>query len=171
MGGHQERNKRAGTENVAGIVGIGTAVNLIYNEFDSYNNKLKYLRDYYITQIEKNIPNIKLNGDKVKRLPGNANISFDGIDAGQLLLNLDAYGICASAGSACSSGSIDPSHVLMAIGLPEEIARGSVRFTIGYENTMEEIDRTVDVLKRIIGNQRKMSDAYLRLTGQVKKAD
>ena len=95
MGGHQERNKRAGTENVAGIVGIGTAVNLIYNEFDSYNNKLKYLRDYYITQIEKNIPNIKLNGDKVKRLPGNANISFDGIDAGQLLLNLDAYGICA----------------------------------------------------------------------------
>ena len=137
MGGHQERNKRAGTENVAGIVGIGTAVNLIYDEFDSYNNKLKYLRDYYITQIEKNIPNIKLNGDKVKRLPGNANISFDGIDAGQLLLNLDAYGICASAGSACTSGSLEPSHVLIAIGLKENLTQGALRTTFGKDNTKE----------------------------------
>ena len=140
MGGHQERNKRAGTENVAGIVGIGTAVNLIYNEFDSYNNKLKYLRDYYITQIEKNIPNIKLNGDKVKRLPGNANISFDGIDAGQLLLNLDAYGICASAGSACTSGSLEPSHVLIAIGLKGNLAQGALRTTFGKDNTKEDVD-------------------------------
>ena len=105
------------------------------------------------------------------RLPGNVNMGFQFVEGETVLIMLDMEDICASAGSACSSGSIDPSHVLMAIGLPEEIARGSVRFTIGYENTMEEIDRTVDVLKRIIGNQRKMSDAYLRLTGQVKKAD
>ena len=150
MGGHQERNKRAGTENVAGIVGIGTAVNLIYNEFDSYNNKLKYLRDYYITQIEKNIPNIKLNGDKVKRLPGNANISFDGIDAGQLLLNLDAYGICASAGSACNTGEPGISHVIESIGVPKEYADGTIRFTLGEENTVREVDFVMDILKTAI---------------------
>lgn len=150
MGGHQERNKRAGTENVAGIVGIGTAVNLIYNEFDSYNNKLKYLRDYYITQIEKNIPNIKLNGDKVKRLPGNANISFDGIDAGQLLLNLDAYGICASAGSACSTGEALPSHVLTAIGLDSNLAKSALRVSFGRENTLEDVDFLVNKIKEFI---------------------
>ena len=150
MGGHQERNKRAGTENVAGIVGIGTAVNLIYNEFDSYNNKLKYLRDYYITQIEKNIPNIKLNGDKVKRLPGNANISFDGIDAGQLLLNLDAYGICASAGSACSTGNPEPSHVLVAIGLDRNLSEGTLRTTFGKDNTKQDVEFLVDSLVNII---------------------
>ena len=150
MGGHQERNKRAGTENVAGIVGIGTAVNLIYNEFDSYNNKLKYLRDYYITQIEKNIPNIKLNGDKVKRLPGNANISFDGIDAGQLLLNLDAYGICASAGSACSTGTPEPSHVLVAIGLSKCLLNGTLRTTFGKYNTKEDVEYLVKTITEII---------------------
>ncbi len=154
MGGHQERNKRAGTENVAGIVGIGTAVNLIYNEFDSYNNKLKYLRDYYITQIEKNIPNIKLNGDKVKRLPGNANISFDGIDAGQLLLNLDAYGICASAGSACTSGSLEPSHVLIAIGLKENLTQGALRTTFGKDNTKEDVDFLISCIKNSVNKLR-----------------
>ena len=154
MGGHQERNKRAGTENVAGIVGIGTAVNLIYDEFDSYNNKLKYLRDYYKTQIEKNIPNIKLNGDKVKRLPGNANISYDGIDARQLLLNLDAYGICASAGSACTSGSLEPSHVLIAIGLKENLTQGALRTTFGKDNTKEDVDFLISCIKNSVNKLR-----------------
>ena len=140
MGGHQERNKRAGTENVAGIVGIGTAVNLIYNEFDSYNNKLKYLRDYYITQIKKNIPNIKLNGEKVKRLPGNANISFDGIDAGQLLLNLDAYG--------------EPSHVLIAIALKENLTQGALRTTFGKDNTKEDVDFLISCIKNSVNKLR-----------------
>ena len=153
-GGGQQKDMRSGTENVAGIVGIGTAVNLIYNEFDSYNNKLKYLRDYYITQIEKNIPNIKLNGDKVKRLPGNANISFDGIDAGQLLLNLDAYGICASAGSACTSGSLEPSHVLIAIGLKENLTQGALRTTFGKDNTKEDVDFLISCIKNSVNKLR-----------------
>ena len=129
------------------------------------------LRNYMIKRIMSEIPYARVNGSMNDRLPGNVNMGFQFVEGETVLIMLDMEDICASAGSACSSGSIDPSHVLMAIGLPEEIARGSVRFTIGYENTMEEIDRTVDVLKRIIGNQRKMSDAYLRLTGQVKKAD
>ncbi len=145
-GGHQEKNKRAGTENVAGIVGLGKAIELAYKNFDQYNEKLTKLRDYYISQIEEKIPNAKLNGHRTKRLPGNANISFKGVDGQLLLLKLDENGICASSGSACTSGSLNPSHVLMAIGLPPEYAQGSLRITIGDENTKEDIDYLIKLL-------------------------
>lgn len=149
-GGHQERNMRAGTENVAGIVGLGKAIELSYKNFDEYNEKLTSLRDYYILQVEEKIPNIKLNGHRVKRLPGNANISFIGVDGEALLLNLDLKGICASSGSACTSGSLDPSHVLVAIGLSSEIAQGSLRVTFGDENTKEDVDYLVQSLVEIV---------------------
>lgn len=149
-GGHQERNMRAGTENVAGIVGLGKAIELAYKNFDEYNEKLTSLRDYYISQVEEKIPNVKLNGHRTKRLPGNANISFIGVDGEALLLNLDIKGICASSGSACTSGSLDPSHVLVAIGLPSEIAQGSLRVTFGDENTKEDVDYLVQSLIEIV---------------------
>lgn len=159
-GGHQERNKRAGTENVAGIIGIGKAIELIYENFDEYNKKLTDLRDYYISQVEEKIPYIKLNGHRTKRLPGNANISFRFIEGESLLLNLDMKGICASSGSACTSGSLDPSHVLLAIGLPHEIAHGSLRITFGYENTKEDVDFLVDTLVEVVQRLRNMSPLY-----------
>ena len=154
-GGHQERNMRAGTENVAGIVGLGKAIELAYKNFDEYNEKLTNLRDYYISQVEEKIPNVKLNGHRVKRLPGNANISFIGVDGEALLLNLDIRGICASSGSACTSGSLAPSHVLVAIGLSSEIAQGSLRVTFGDENTKEDVDYLVQSLVEIVGKLRK----------------
>lgn len=149
-GGHQESNKRAGTENVAGIVGLGKAIELIYNNFESYNAKLINLRDYYIDEIEKNFENIHLNGDRIDRLPGNANISFKGIDAGELLLKLDSYGICASAGSACTSGSLEPSHVLLAIGLKEDYAQGALRVSFGKDNNKEDVKYLIDCIKQSI---------------------
>lgn len=149
-GGHQESNKRAGTENVAGIVGLGKAIELIYNNFESYNAKLINLRDYYINEIEKNFENIHLNGDRIDRLPGNANISFKGIDAGELLLKLDSYGICASAGSACTSGSLEPSHVLLAIGLKEDYAQGALRVSFGKDNNKEDVKYLIDCIKQSI---------------------
>lgn len=155
-GGHQESNRRAGTENVAGIVGLGKAIELIYNDFENYNSKLISLRDYYIKQIENNIEDVHLNGDRIDRLPGNANISFRGIDAGELLLNLDANGICASAGSACTSGSLEPSHVLLAIGLKEEYAQGSLRVTFGKDNTKEDVDYLIECLKHNLGTGQKI---------------
>lgn len=159
-GGHQERNKRAGTENVAGIVGLGKAIEKIYENFDEYNEKLTNLRDYYIKRVEEEIPYIKLNGHRTNRLPGNANISFKFIEGEALLLNLDFKGICASTGSACASGSMNPSHVLLAIGLPHEIAHGSLRITIGEENTKEDIDYLVDCLVEITKKLRNMSPLY-----------
>ena len=123
-GGHQERNKRAGTENVPGIVGLGKAIEIAYRDLDEHTKQIKDLRDYYVSQVIKRIPYIKVNGDMKSRLPGNSNISFRFIEGEGLLLNLDLKGICASSGSACSSGSLDPSHVLLAIGLPHEIAHG-----------------------------------------------
>lgn len=146
-GGHQESNKRAGTENVAGIVAIGKAIELIYNDFERYNNKIITMRDYYIKKIEQTIPDVHLNGHRIDRLPGNANISFKGIDAEELLLNLDAYGICASAGSACTSGMLEPSHVLVATGLKEEYVQGALRTTFGMSNTMEDVDYLIDCIK------------------------
>lgn len=146
-GGHQEQNKRAGTENVASIVGMGKAIELIYKDFDNYNSKLKELRDFYISEIENKVPDVKLNGDRFDRLPGNANISFKGIDAGQLLLNLDAYGICASAGSACTAGSLDPSHVLIAIGLKEDYAQGALRTSFGLDNTIEDVKFLIEKIQ------------------------
>lgn len=149
-GGHQEKDKRAGTENVAGIVGMGKAIELSYKNFESYNNKLLDLREYYISKIEENIPDVKLNGHRTKRLPGNANISFKGVNGGDILLKLDAKGICASTGSACNSSSSEPSHVLTAIGLQPEYLQGSLRTTFGDENTKAQIDYLIENLKNII---------------------
>ena len=149
-GGHQERNKRAGTENVAEIVGLGEAIEEIYQNYETYNQKLIGLRDYYISEVQKRIPNTKLNGDKQKRLPGNANLSFKGINAQELLLGLDERGICASAGSACSSGETSPSHVLTAIGLQPEVAEGTLRVTFGKDNTKEEVEYLVNSLEEVI---------------------
>ena len=148
-GGHQEKNKRAGTENVAEIVGLGKAIELIYDEFDQYNKKLRDLRDYYFSEVEKKIPDIKINGDRENRLPGNANVSFKGVNAQKLLFSLDELGICASAGSACATGSLLPSHVLSAMGVPEIFASGTLRTTFGMENTKEDIDYLVECLKKI----------------------
>ena len=159
-GGHQERNKRAGTENVAGIVGMGKAIELAYSKLEEHNKKIKELRDYYVEQIKEKIPYIKINGDMEKRLPGNSNISFRFIEGESLLLNLDLKGICASSGSACTSGSLDPSHVLLAIGLPHEIAHGSLRISIGKYNTKEEVDYLIENLVEIVNRLREMSPLW-----------
>lgn len=159
-GGHQERNKRAGTENVAGIVGLGKAIELAYENLEEHNRKIKELRDYYVKQVQEKIPYIKINGDLENRLPGNSNISFRFIEGEGLLLNLDLKGICASSGSACTSGSLDPSHVLLAIGLPHEIAHGSLRISIGKYNTKEEIDYVVENLVEIVERLREMSPLW-----------
>lgn len=159
-GGHQEKNKRAGTENVPAIVGMGYAIEKAYNEFDEHVNKVKELRDYYVEQVKERIPYIKINGSMEKRLPGNSNISFRFIEGEGMLLNLDLKGICASSGSACTSGSLDPSHVLLAIGLPHEIAHGSLRISIGKYNTKEEVDYLLDNLVEIVEKLRNMSPLY-----------
>lgn len=139
-GGHQEKNKRAGTENIAGIVGLAKAIELADKNLEKYNNKLINLRDFYFDEITKYIPNVKINGSKEKRLPGNANVSFKNINGEQLLLELDSLGICASSGSACTSGQSEPSHVLTAIGLNAEYIQGSLRTTFGEENTKEDVE-------------------------------
>lgn len=149
-GGEQENNKRAGTENIAEIVGLGKAIELIYGELDDYNKKLKDLRDYYISKVQENIKDIKINGDLINRLPGNANISFKGINGSELLFKLDDAGICASAGSACSTSNPKPSHVLTAIGLDKDFLNGTLRISFGKDNTMEEVDYLINTLKEII---------------------
>ena len=149
-GGAQENGKRAGTENVAEIVGLGKAIELIYNEYNSYNEKIKKLRDYYITRVTNEIKGAKVNGDMVNRLPGNANISFKGVNGTKLLFELDKYGICASAGSACSTSNAEPSHVLTAIGLDKDLIEGTLRISFGKENTIEDVDFLIDTLKKII---------------------
>jgi len=154
-GGHQERNKRAGTENVAEIVGLGEAIEEIYQNYDAYNQKLIGLRDYYISETQRRIPSVKLNGDRQNRLPGNANISFPRINAQELLLELDEKGICASAGSACSSGQTSPSHVLTAIGLAPEVAEGTLRVTFGKDNTKEDVEYLVSNLEEAISKIKK----------------
>ena len=159
-GGAQERRRRAGTENVPGIVGYGAAAKRAAETMDVRTAKEVELRDHMIKRIISEIPYAKLNGDPVKRLPNNVNISFRFIEGESLLLMLDGYGICASSGSACTSGSLDPSHVLLAIGLPHEIAHGSLRLTLSEETTREEIDFTVDKLKDIVQNLRNMSPLY-----------
>ena len=159
-GGHQERNKRAGTENVAQIVGLGKACELAKNNLSQHMNHLKEIRDYYIKNVEEKIPYVKLNGDRERRLPGNANFSFRFIEGESLLLNLDLKGICASSGSACTSGSIDPSHVLVAIGLKNEMAQGALRTSFGEENTKEDIDFLISNLVEIVTRLRKMSTKY-----------
>ncbi|HOM01754.1 MAG TPA: cysteine desulfurase NifS [Acetivibrio sp.] len=159
-GGAQERGRRASTENVAGIVGMGKAIELATQNIEENNKKLIELRDRTIEEITKNIPFVKLNGDRYKRLPGNVNFSFEFIEGESLLLMLDMKGIAASSGSACTSGSLDPSHVLLAIGLPHEIAHGSLRLTFGVENTHEDIDYLMEVLPMIVNRLREMSPLY-----------
>ncbi len=159
-GGAQERGRRASTENIAGIVGLGKAIELATANIDAYNKKLIELRDRTIDEVMKRIPYVRLNGDRYKRLPGNVNFSFEFIEGESLLLMLDMKGIAASSGSACTSGSLDPSHVLLAIGLPHEIAHGSLRITFGEENTQEDVDYLLEVLPDIVGRLREMSPLY-----------
>ena len=156
-GGHQEKNKRAGTENVAGIVGLGKACELANINLESHMKHLKKLRDYFILETEKRIDSVKLNGSRERRLPGNANFSFSGVEGETILLKLDAKGICTSSGSACTSGSTAPSHVLKAIGLSDDLARGSLRVTFGEDNTKEDVDYLLDNLEEIVGRDRNMS--------------
>lgn len=149
-GGHQEKDKRAGTENVAEIVGLGKAIEMANFNIETYNRKLLELREYCIKQLKENIQDIKINGDLKERLPGNINVSFKGCDSNQILLELDKIGICASGGSACSSGSSLPSHVLLAIGLERSYLEGSIRLTLGEENTKEDIDYFIANITKII---------------------
>ncbi|MCL2865853.1 MAG: cysteine desulfurase NifS [Lachnospiraceae bacterium] len=159
-GGAQERKRRAGTENVPGIVGFGKAAEIRLAKMAETQKKERELQCYLIGQIEQKIPYARLNGDKEKRLANNVNISFRFIEGESLLIMLDMKGICASSGSACTSGSLDPSHVLLAIGLPHEIAHGSLRLTLSEETTKEELDYTVDTIKEIVQKLRKMSPLY-----------
>lgn len=159
-GGAQERGRRASTENIAGIVGLGKAIELATSNMEEHNKHLLALRERTIEEITKKIPFIKLNGDRQKRLPGNVNFSFEYIEGESLLLMLDMKGIAASSGSACTSGSLDPSHVLMAIGLPHEIAHGSLRVSFGEKNTQEDVDYLLEVLPMIVERLREMSPLY-----------
>lgn len=159
-GGGQEFGKRAGTENVSGIVGFGKAAELIASELEEQQKKLSYLRDKLIKGIMENISDVILNGHPVDRSPHNVNLCFKYIEGESLLLNLDLKGICASSGSACTSGSLEPSHVLLAIGLPHEIAHGSLRLTLGRDNTEEEIDYVIEAIKEIVEKLRQMSPLY-----------
>ena len=143
-GGAQERKRRAGTENVPGIVGYGVAAKRAADSMEERTKKEIELRDYFIGRILNEIPYVRLNGDPKRRLPNNINVSFQFVEGESLLIMLDMKGICASSGSACTSGSLDPSHVLLAIGLPHEIAHGSLRLTLSEKNTVEEIHFVVD---------------------------
>ena len=160
QGGAQERTQRAGTENVASIVGLGKAIALAAGNIDRHNAQLATVRDRLIDRILAEIPYTRLNGHRTQRLPGNCNISFRFIEGESLLLALDLKGIAGSSGSACTSGSLDPSHVLLAIGLPHEIAHGSLRLSLSEENTIEQADRVVDALKEIVARLRSMSPLY-----------
>ena len=159
-GGAQERKRRAGTENVPGIVGYGAAAKLAADTMEERTAKERELRDYMIGRIQSEVECCRLNGDPVKRLPNNVNFSFEFVEGESLLIMLDMEGICASSGSACTSGSLDPSHVLLAIGLPHELAHGSLRLTLSAETTKEEIDYTVDKIKEIVAKLRNMSPLY-----------
>lgn len=159
-GGAQERGRRASTENIPAIVGLGKAIELASKGVGAYNAKLLALRDRTISEIQSKIPFIKLNGDRYKRLPGNVNFSFEFIEGESLLLMLDMKGIAGSSGSACTSGSLDPSHVLLAIGLPHEIAHGSLRLTFGEDNTDADIDYLMEALPNIVQRLREMSPLY-----------
>ena len=159
-GGAQERQRRAGTHNVPGIVGIGKATEISIANMEKNNEYEIKLRDHLIERVLNEIPYSRLNGHRTDRLPNNANFCFRFIEGESMLILLDQAGICGSSGSACTSGSLDPSHVLLAIGLPHEIAHGSLRLTISEKTTMEDIDYTVDTLKKIIERLRSMSPLY-----------
>lgn len=159
-GGAQERKRRAGTENVPGIVGYGAAVARAMRTMEERTTKERELRDYLIERVLREVPYTRLNGHRTNRLPNNANFSFQFIEGESLLIMLDMDGICGSSGSACTSGSLDPSHVLLAIGLPHEIAHGSLRLTLSEETTKEEIDYVVESIKKIVEKLRGMSPLY-----------
>ena len=159
-GGQQERGRRAGTENIPGIVGLAAAAKRSFSMLEEKMQKETGLRDYLISRIEAEIPYCRLNGDRKKRLPNNVNFSFQFIEGESMLILLDSKGIAASSGSACTSGSLDPSHVLLAIGLPHEIAHGSLRLTLSEENTKEEMDYVVEQLTAILERLRSMSPLY-----------
>ncbi len=168
-GGAQERGRRAGTENVASIVALGAAIEYATTHLEERVAKKLKLRDRYIETILSTIPRTRLNGSRAHRLPGNTNISFEGIEGEALLLMLDMNGICASSGSACTSGSLDPSHVLLSIGLPHEIAHGSLRVTFGDFNTEEDLDYILEVLPGIISRLRSMSPVWEQLMKEENK--
>lgn len=159
-GGGQERNRRAGTENIAGIVGMAKALSLANSELAENQKRIGALRDYLIDNVLSRFEDVQLNGDRNRRLPGNANFSFKYIEGESLLLNLDLKGIAASSGSACTSGSLEPSHVLLAMGICHEIAHGSLRLTLGKSTTKEEIDYFLEVLPEIVAKLRAMSPLY-----------
>jgi len=157
LGGHQEEGRRAGTENVPGIVGLGKACELAANNIREENEKAKYLRDKLENAILEKCPDCKLNGDKDNRLPNTTNISFEYIEGEAILLMLDKFGICASSGSACTSGSLEPSHVLRAMGVPFTAAHGSIRFSLSRYNTEEEVDYTIEKMPEIVNKLRQLS--------------
>ena len=169
-GGAQERKRRAGTENVPGIIGMGKAVEIAFATMNERIEKETTLRDHMISRILEEIPYVKLNGHKTKRLPNNVNVSFRFVEGESLLIMLDMKGICASSGSACTSGSLDPSHVLLSLGLPHEIAHGSLRLTLGDATTREDVDYVIDQLKEIVEKLRSMSplfEDFVRYSSQV----
>ncbi len=159
-GGGQERKRRAGTENIAGIVGLGKAIELATADIDGHNRRIGGMRDRLLKGILAKIPAARLNGHPEKRLPGNINISFEFIEGESMLLWLDDEGICASTGSACTSGSLEPSHVLLATGLPVEISHGSLRLTLGDMNTEQDVDFVLEILPKIVSRLRDMSPLY-----------
>ena len=166
MGGAQERGRRAGTENTAGIVGLGAAIELACSNMEENARRMTALRNRLMEGIEREIPYVKLNGHRTERLPNNVNYSIKFIEGESILLMLDMNGIAASSGSACTSGSLDPSHVLLALGLPHEIAHGSVRLTLGDDTTEEDVDYVIEVLKKTAERLRAMSPLY---KGQINK--
>ena len=161
-GGHQERGRRAGTENTLGIVGLGKAIEVRSQEMEAEEKRLLALKAALKRGIEENIPDVQFVGHPTDCLPGTLNVSFDGAEGEAIMLYLDLEGIAVSTGSACASGSLDPSHVILATGLPAECAHGSIRISLGRENTMEEVEYMIDTLPRVIGKIRDMSTAYKR---------
>lgn len=167
-GGHQERTKRGGTTNVPSVVGFAEALRIATEELEKNAAYVTALRDRFIDRVLAEIPYVKLNGHRRDRLPNNADFSFEYIEGESILFSLDLAGIAVSSGSACSSGSLEPSHVLLAMGLPEELAHGSIRFTFGKDNTVEQIDYAVDKLKEIVSRLRAMSPLFKEIEGDVK---
>ena len=168
MGGHQERTKRGGTTNVPAVVGFAEALSIAYGEIERNAEYVSSLRDAFVKRVEAEIPYVKYNGHRTNRLPNNADFSFEYIEGESILFSLDLAGIAVSSGSACSSGSLEPSHVLLAMGVDEALAHGSIRFTFGKHNTMEEVNYAVDTLKEIISRLREMSPLFAEIEGEVK---
>ncbi len=166
-GGHQERTKRGGTTNVAGIVGFATAFEIADKEMQKNFEYVSSLRDHFIDRVLSEVPFVKLNGPRENRLPANADFSFKFIEGESILFSLDLAGICVSSGSACSSGSLEPSHVLLSLGLPEELAHGSIRFSFGKHNTIEEVDYAVETIKTAVKRLREMSPLF-KSEGEIK---